>query len=138
MIEIICKDDPAKDNHNKDTICLPKNIRQEGSPRGRHKIYLEDYVYTYLRNMAKEKEACAAVFLGKSQVEKDIRYTFISGLVECGAAVFQWDAICLDDSFWDYIFIFSSGGGAPEIFFWKGQSFDADGYPGRGRAFLCI
>lgn len=104
MIEIICKDDPAKDNHNKDTICLPKNIRQEGSPRGRHKIYLEDYVYTYLRNMAKEKEACAAVFLGKSQVEKDIRYTFISGLVECGAAVFQWDAICLDDSFWDYIY----------------------------------
>ncbi len=104
MIEIICKDDPAKDNQNKDTICLPKNIRQEGSPRGRHKIYLEDYVYTYLRNMAKEKEACAAVFLGKSQVEKDIRYTFISGLVECGAAVFQWDTICLDDSFWDYIY----------------------------------
>lgn len=106
MIEIICKEESSKENPNKkeETICLPKNIRQEGSPRGRHKIYLEDYVYTYLRNMAKSKENCAAVFLGKSQVEKDIRYTFISGLVECSAAVFQWDSISLDDSFWDYIY----------------------------------
>ncbi|MEY8390996.1 LysM peptidoglycan-binding domain-containing protein [Lachnospiraceae bacterium 45-W7] len=106
MIEIICKEEQAKENQEQkeETICLPKNIRQEGSPRGRHKIYLEDYVYTFLKNMAKSQENCAAVFLGKSQVEKDIRYTFISGLVECSAAVFQWDSISLDDSFWDYIY----------------------------------
>ncbi|MCI8300880.1 MAG: LysM peptidoglycan-binding domain-containing protein [Lachnospiraceae bacterium] len=106
MIEIICKEEQAKEDQNRKegTVSLPKNIRQEGSPRGRHKIYLEDYVYTFLKNMAKSQENCAAVFLGKSQVEKDIRYTFISGLVECSAAVFQWDTICLDDSFWDYIY----------------------------------
>ena len=106
MIEIICKEDPAKENQNKkaEGICLPKNIRQVGSPRGRHKIYMEDYVYTYLRSLAKNQEECAAVFLGKSQVEKDIRYTFVSGIIECSAAVFQWESICLDESFWDFIY----------------------------------
>ncbi|MCI9082376.1 MAG: LysM peptidoglycan-binding domain-containing protein [Lachnospiraceae bacterium] len=106
MIEIICKEESAKENRNRneETICLPKNIRQEGSPRGRHKIYLEDYVHTYLKNAAKSQDRCAAVFLGKSQVAKDIRYTFISGLVECTEAVFQWESISLDDSFWDYIY----------------------------------
>ena len=106
MIEIICKDDPQKAplGSREDTVFLPKNIRQVGSPRGRHRIYLEDYVYTYLRSAAKNNETCAAVFLGKSQVVKDIRYTFVSGVVECSAAVFQWENICLDESFWDYIY----------------------------------
>lgn len=106
MIEIICKEESAKEtwNQKEENIRLPKNIRQIGSPRGRHKIYLEDYVYTYLRTIAKDKEACAAVFMGKSQVLKDIRYTFINGVVECSSAIFQWERICLDDSFWDYIY----------------------------------
>lgn len=105
MIEIICKDDGEKTiQNNEEEVFLPKNIRQVGSPRGRHRIYLEDYVYTYLRSEAKNHEKCAAVFLGKSQVVKDIRYTFISGVVECGAAIFQWEDICLDESFWDYIY----------------------------------
>lgn len=106
MIEIICKEDlqGEEEKANESSVCLPKNIRQVGSPRGRHKIYIEDYVYTYLHTMAQKKESCAAVFLGKSQVIKDIRYTFINGAVECGAAVFQWDNICLDDSFWEYIY----------------------------------
>ena len=106
MIEIINKEDSAKENwnHQEESIRLPKNIRQMGSPRGRHKIYLEDYVYTYLRTTAKDKESCAAVFLGKSHVVKDIRYTFIKGVIECSAVVFQWERISLDDSFWDYIY----------------------------------
>ncbi len=105
MIEIICKDEPEKAVLNKEeTVFLPKNIRQVGSPRGRHRIYLEDYVYTYLRGAAKNSEACAGVFLGKSRVVKDIRYTFVSGVVECSAAVFQWENISLDESFWDYIY----------------------------------
>lgn len=106
MIEIICKDDSENtvQDHEGGNVFLPKNIRQVGSPRGRHRIYLEDYVYTYLRSEAKNHEKCAAVFLGKSQVVKDIRYTFVSGVVECSEAVFQWENICLDESFWDYIY----------------------------------
>jgi LysM repeat protein len=99
MIEIVCKD-RLQEEKKEENINLPKNIRQVGSPGGRHKIYIEDYVYTYLKTIAEKKESCAAVFLGKSQMAKDIRYTFINGALECGSGVFQWDKICLDDSFW--------------------------------------
>ncbi len=99
MIEIVCKDGLQQEK-KEGNISLPRNIRQMGSPGGRHKIYIEDYVYTYLNAVAEKKESCAAVFLGKSQMAKDIRYTFVNGALECGAGVFQWDKICLDDNFW--------------------------------------
>ena len=97
MIEIVCREGLPEEKEKK--ICLPKNIRQMGSPAGRHKIYLEDYVYTYLKTLAGKNESCAAIFLGNSQVCKDIRYTFISGALECGNTVFQLEQICMDDSF---------------------------------------
>ncbi len=100
MIEIVCKNGLQEEEKK---LCLPKNIRQVGSPRGRHKIYIEDYVYTYLKAAAQKRESCAVVFLGKSQVAKEIRYTFVSGAVECGPGVFQWDSICLDENFWSHI-----------------------------------
>ncbi|MCI8483264.1 MAG: LysM peptidoglycan-binding domain-containing protein [Lachnospiraceae bacterium] len=102
MIEIVCKEG-LQEEKKEGSLCLPKNIRQIGSPGGRHKIYIEDYVYTYLRAMAQKEESCAAVFLGRSQMMKEIRYTFVSGAVECKAAIFQWDHIRLDDNFWEYI-----------------------------------
>lgn len=100
MIEIVCKNGLQEEEKK---LCLPKNIRQVGSPRGRHKIYIEDYVYTYLKAAAQKRESCVVVFLGKSQVAKEIRYTFVSGAVECGPGVFQWDSICLDENFWSHI-----------------------------------
>lgn len=103
MIEIISRENESQDKGQE--IVLPKNIRQIGSPKGRHKIYMEDYVYTYLKTQAKENSKCAAVLVGKSCISKDIRYTFISGAVECGQAVFQWDSIYLDESFWEYIYM---------------------------------
>lgn len=100
MIEIICRENQQEEQE----IKLPRNIRQIGSPRGRHKIYMEDYVYTYLKNQAKAGRKSAAVLFGKSCVNKDMRYTFISGAVECGQAVFQFDSVYLDESFWEYIY----------------------------------
>ena len=99
MIEIICKENEQEEQE----IKLPKNIRQVGTPRGRHKIYMEDYVYTYLQNQAKSRQKAAAVLVGKSFTNKDMRYTFIQGAIECGQAMFQFDGIYLDESFWKYI-----------------------------------
>ena len=74
MIEIICREDLQKgeEDASKEKRSMPKNIRQVGSPRGRHKIYIEDYVYTYLKAAAQKRESCAVVFLGKSQVATKI------------------------------------------------------------------
>lgn len=101
MIEIICRENEQEEQE----IKLPKNIRQVGNPRGRHKIYMEDYVYTYLQNQAKSKQKTAAVLMGNSYTNKDMRYTFVQGAIECGQAMFQFDSIYLDESFWKYIYM---------------------------------
>lgn len=103
MIEIIYNESGQGDTV---TIKPPKNIRQIGSPRGRHKIYVEDYVYTFLHATVFEGEnpKRAAVLLGRSEVAKDIRYTFISSAVDCGDFVFQEDGILFDESCWEYIY----------------------------------
>ena len=84
----------------------PKNIRQIGSPRGRHKIYVEDYVYTFLHSAAFEGECQkrGAVLLGKSEMAQDIRYTFVSGAVSCDQFIFQGEGILFDESCWEYIY----------------------------------
>ncbi len=104
MIEIIYKESGEKE----DAVLIkpPKNIRQIGMPRGRHKLYVEDYVYTFLHSAAFEGECQkrAAVLLGKSEVSQDIRYTFINGAVSCDDLVFQEDGIVFDESCWEYIY----------------------------------
>ncbi|MDD6215387.1 MAG: LysM peptidoglycan-binding domain-containing protein [Roseburia sp.] len=63
-------------------IKLPKNIRQIGNPSDDWKIYMEDYVYTYLHpTLEKEKQTKkVCILLGK--VEKDEKnYIFISGAI---------------------------------------------------------
>lgn len=104
MIEIIYKESGEKE----DAVLIkpPKNIRQIGMPRGRHKLYVEDYVYTFLHSAAFEGECQkrAAVLLGKSEVSQDIRYTFINGAVNCDDLVFQEDGIVFDENCWEYIY----------------------------------
>jgi len=104
MIEIIYNNNGRKDNSV--IVKPPKNIRQIGSPRGRHKIYIEDYVYTYLHSALFEgtSEKRAAVLLGKSEVAQDIRYSFISGAISCEDFVFQQNEIIFDESCWEYIY----------------------------------
>lgn len=89
MIEIICNE--SEKDGSSVVIRPPKNIRQIGSPKGRHKIYMEDYVYTFLHSavFGRENRRRAAVLLGKSQVSGDIRYTFISGAISCEEFIFQ-------------------------------------------------
>ena len=104
MIEIIYKESGEKGEAV--VVKPPKNIRQMGIPRGRHKIYVEDYVYTFLHSAVFEGECQkrAAVLLGKSEVSQDIRYTFISGVVSCDDFVFREDEIFFDESCWEYIY----------------------------------
>ena len=84
----------------------PKNIRQIGSPRGRHKIYVEDYVHTYLHSslLFGESRQRAAILLGRSEVSQEIRYTFIEGAINCEDFIFRKDGIVFDESCWEYIY----------------------------------
>ena len=67
---------------DKQRLQLPKNIRQIGNIQGTVRIYMEDYVYTYLHGNAKSGWAHrGSVFLGSRCQENGQKYIFISGLV---------------------------------------------------------
>lgn len=60
---------------------LPKNITQVGETDRNCKIYVEDYVVSYMRQMnkfAEEKEISIALY-GKMSVEQQITYCFVYG-----------------------------------------------------------
>ena len=110
MIEIIYND--SENNGSSVIVKPPKNIRQIGTPKGRHKIYVEDYVYTFLHSsvFGKEGQRRAAVLLGKSEVSKELRYTFISGAISCDEFIFQEDGILFGENCWEYIYKELPGG----------------------------
>lgn len=63
---------------------LPKNIRQVGNPGIKRKIYMEDYVVTYLSKLAlpSNVDARGAILLGNVRKSKDEITVFISGALE--------------------------------------------------------
>lgn len=61
---------------------LPKNIRQIGNVQGSVRIYMEDYVYTYLHGNGRSGWAHrGSIFVGTRWQESGQKYLFISGLV---------------------------------------------------------
>lgn len=64
----------------KQEMVLPKNIRQIGEIQQDKKIYLEDYVMTYIRKKEKEGcESCAGVLFGKKEQDEQGTYLFLTG-----------------------------------------------------------
>lgn len=73
-------DRSAKEDKQK--LRLPKNIRQIGNIQGAVRIYVEDYVYTYLHGNSRPEWAHkGSIFLGNRCQENGQKYFFISGLV---------------------------------------------------------
>lgn len=84
MIEIIQKrEEEAAGNEESTLKSLPKNFRQIGSPNGVKRIYLEDFVYTYLHNdQQKMKERRVCILMGKIEKAKDCLCLYVSGAFE--------------------------------------------------------
>ena len=55
MIEVIYKDEKQEMKDGTTEWELPKNIRQIGLVSGDYRIYIEDYVYTFLHRAAQTK-----------------------------------------------------------------------------------
>ena len=82
MIEFVYKE-KAKEEGPERKLDLPKNVRQIGEPEENRKIYIEDYVITYLKRFAKEEPLGSriAVLLGDSERMGGIPYLFIRSAV---------------------------------------------------------
>ena len=71
------------ENQRDKEFVLPKNIRQMGKMGETYKIYVEDFVYTYvhrtLREEQKNPDFVAAVLLGRHFSRAGQEYIFING-----------------------------------------------------------
>ena len=61
---------------------LPKNTRQIGEENGEKRLYVEDYVVTYLNRLAEEKDVARAILIGTVKERNLYPYIFIDGAVE--------------------------------------------------------
>ena len=68
MIEII------QDGQATPRIKLPRNLRQIGNPSGEHKIYVEDFVYTFLHPSSREEAGNPKVAIIVGTLEEELKY----------------------------------------------------------------
>ena len=63
---------------------IPKNVVQAGDVDSCHKIYIEDYVHTYLSQCRDTGSSADFCLYGKTEKEGDVRYYFIYGAAKEG------------------------------------------------------
>ena len=78
MIELIYNEEETVVTDD-EVLLEPKNVKQIGEPRSYKKIFLEDFVHTFLLQYRKDKsnEQRVAVLLGKSERSGGKRYLYI-------------------------------------------------------------
>ena len=54
MIEVIYKEDKEDQGTVQEPFSMPRNVRQIGLANGDYRIYIEDYVYTFLCSLAED------------------------------------------------------------------------------------
>lgn len=82
----------AKESAHKEYVYsrLPENIRQIGETNGHLKIYIEDYVMTYIHQIFNEKQDKAiVVFLGKRGKDKAAGCIFIYGAISARCDIME-------------------------------------------------
>lgn len=115
MIEIIYDKDKDKEKQGTSeknehevsvNLRLPKNIRQIGNPDGHKRIYMEDYVVTYLNYIARpgSTQARGAILLGESKKSDIGDVIFISGAVDAQNIEFDMDESEFTQEAWTTIY----------------------------------
>lgn len=107
MIEIVYdKEAATNQSRNYKSYKMPKNIRQIGNAPVKRKIYIEDYVMTFLRKIAEPGNTTSrgAILLGEYYKDDEGEILFISGAVEAQNLEFDVDQIKFDDATWSSIY----------------------------------
>lgn len=109
MIEIICdkQNDTENQGETQDELFrLPKNVRQVGSPSGNNRIYIEDYVVTYLNYIARpgNTDVRGAILVGEKKQTKQGEAIFISGAVDAQNIEFDMAECQFSEEIWSDIY----------------------------------
>lgn len=105
MIEVIYKDEKQEAKGNEGIFSVPKNIRQIGLVSETCRIYMEDYVYTFLTREAENQgeKSCLAVLTGETKWASGVTYIFIKGAVTGESEDICAEHIELTEVFWKKI-----------------------------------
>lgn len=105
MIEIVNSEELEKEELEKEEEGrLPKNIRQIGERERNKRIYLEDYVVTYLKQICESMKEEQRVFIlyGKKEIIDFMPTWFVSGILETDTEPF-YEANLIDEHDWHQI-----------------------------------
>ena len=82
---------------------IPKNIRQIGDREDRIRVYMEDYVSTYLRKIQQlqEENGVAGLLVGDWQKTKEQPCVFISGAMAVRQASLEGGQVQCSQKAWD-------------------------------------
>lgn len=105
MIEFVYREN-AKETGPERKLDLPKNVRQIGEPEENRKIYIEDYVITYLKRFAGEEALSSriAVLLGDSDRMGGIPYLFIRSAVALKELEYAEGGVPFTDEVWAQVY----------------------------------
>ena len=108
MIEVIYKEE-NREEQEETAVQIPRNIRQIGQSDENCKIYIEDYVYTFLVRLARSAEekdgqkARVAVLTGEARWYAGTSWLFIRGAMMVENMEVSADHIDFTDEIWQKI-----------------------------------
>ena len=106
MIEIIYSNEDKEELGKSAAIKLPKNVRQIGDDDEGKKIYVEDYVMTYISKLWEMpvETAMVGVLLGNVKKSNGNTYLFASGAIQVDNAQKDGRKIIFSDETWTSIY----------------------------------
>lgn len=105
MIEIVYKEEKKEASGNEGLFHLPRNIRQIGECKGSRRIYMEDYAYTFLRQLEEKNHGNgkAGILLGRYNWLEGTSYLFIRSVLEIENMEVSSEHIRFNDKVWSGI-----------------------------------
>ena len=81
---------------------LPKNIRQIGERDKVLKLYLEDYVNTYLKRLQplKGSDLGVGLLLGSREMREDVPFVFVDGALEMDSVTQEGEKVAFTEDAW--------------------------------------
>ncbi len=106
MIEIVYNKEQQAPVDSFADIVLPKNIRQIGMPMGNRRIYIEDYVMTYLTGLANPGSTFArgAILIGECVKGTQGEAIFVSGALPAQNLELDLEESSFDGETWSCIY----------------------------------
>ena len=83
---------------------IPKNVRQIGELDGEVRLYVEDYVNTFIRKCARTNRLVLGALVGEWYAQEDKEYLFVEGAIQADGYYVSDGRLQLTDETWSGIY----------------------------------